>query len=297
MRFSGWVVLLLATPAAAAENYFNPGTMGPNAMPPSRAESPWVGDGWVAELGMAVQIAAPPPPPPAGEATFVEIEGTSSNQSATLPFHAEYRFMRHAALMVEGSPIEGWLVSGATQQAWGTPRPYGLAKADLRIGGKFMFFAGRGWWPAVTFRAWTKTTTGKSAVDHRFIDAPGYQFDLLLGEHFEVSEAFALELWVSGGFLAWQQAQFGQNDAPAWSVVASALWSTGTALRIHYDGYRGWQRNDKPQVLGVQLELPVKTPTESQPAVSVFVGLKYSLRDPRYLGLCAGVRVGEVGRP
>lgn len=289
-------VSLLVARIALGQNYFNPGTMGPNALPPLRCESPWVGEGWVAELGLAGQISAPPLRGPDDPLLLELGSGPSTNQSFTVPFHAEYRIVRRAALMVEGSPVELWLVSAGTQQKWGTPNAYGLAKADLRIGGKFLFFEGRGWLPAITFRAWTKTTTGKSAADHRFIDAPGYQFDLILGEHFDVTPSFALELWAAGGFLAWQQKQYGQNDAPAWSVMVSGLWAGGTALRLHYEGYRGWQKDDKPQAFGLQLELPVKQEGDSQPAVSAFAGITYSFLDPEYGSLNIGIRVGSVAQ-
>ena len=184
-----------------------------------------------------------------------------------------------------------------TQEAWSTPNSYGTAKGDIRFGGKFLLFGGEGYWPGIAIRAWTKTTTGKSKEDRRFINAPGYQFDLILGERISIKPGFALELWAAGGFLAWQQAQFGQNDALAWSTTLSALWESGTALRLQYQGYRGWIRDDKPHAAGLALELPLADPRGPQLPVTAFVAISQSFRDPVYTGFRVGVRVGEMAEP
>lgn len=290
-----WLLLTLlacSVVARADENYLNPGTMGPNALPPATCESPWIGDGWVAEVGLGLQNALGPPA--IADSNVVTMGQRSYDQSATLPFHAEYRFARRAALMVEGTPTEVWLLSGVTQEAWSTPNPYGISKGDIRIGGKFLVFEGRSFLPAFAIRAWTKTTTGKSVQDHRFINSPGYQFDALFGGHLPIRPGFALELWAAAGFLAWQQAQFGQNDAVAWSATLSALWDTGTALRLQYQGYRGWVRDDQPHSAGLVLELPLARPEGALPPVTALVGATQSFRDPVYTGFRIGLRVGAV---
>jgi hypothetical protein len=289
------LALALALPgrARADVNYFNPGTMGPNALPPQACETPWIGDAAFVEVGLSVQSAVGPPPPP----DVIDPYGTGqpgNDPSATFPFRVEYPFSHIASLAVEGTPAELWFLSRSTQAAWATPDGYGISKGDIRIGAKFLAFAGKGPWPAFAIHAWIKTSTGKSAMDRRFINAPGYRFDGVLGKRLELTRDLALELWASGGFLAWQQAQFGQNDAPGWATTLSAIWATGMALRLQYQGYAGWQHDDKPQAGGLVLELPIRRPVDGLPGVTALLGVTQSFRDPVYTGVTLGVRLGST---
>lgn len=234
--------------------------MGPNALPPVAGDGPWLAPGWSAALGMAFQGTVGP----AGGADW----------SSLLPFRLEAAFGQRASLLVEGSPLELWAVSPSTQQSWDTPLSSGVSQADVRIEAKFFVWGGNRYLPAFTVRALTKTTTGKNRSNRRFLDAPGYLFDLLMGKRFTLTRQLGLEVWLNVGFLAWQQAQFGQNDAPAFSASASLTTPAGAALRLELRGYAGWQQHDKPFVIALIGEHPVKK------GLSVGVGLSQSVSDP-----------------
>lgn len=257
--------------AAQAGNHLNPGTMGPNALPPERGEPAWIDRGWSAELGVATQSSVGP----GGELDF----------SATFPFRVEYAFGTRASLFVEGTPVEAWLASVTTEQLWGLPDYAGLTKGDVRIGGKFLLWGGNQVFPAVGLRALTKTTTGKGVEDRRFINAPGYLFDLLISKRFQLSGELALEAWTDIGFLAWQQGSYGQNDAPAYSGTLKLAWASGVALRAELRGYSGWEGDDRPWVIATEAELPVRE------GLSVVLAVSHSFRDPVSTDVRAGIRI------
>ncbi|MCI0669819.1 MAG: hypothetical protein L0Y64_05115 [Myxococcaceae bacterium] len=270
------LALVWAGSARGQENHFNPGLMGANALPPQPGEAPWVVDEWGVLLSVAAQQARP--------------VGGGRDLSLTFPFRVDYGFARRVSLIVEGTPVEAWVVSQQTAEAWRPTRGQGLTKGDIRIGAKFLLYEGSPTFPGVAFRALTKTTTGKGGPDRRFMDAPGYLFDIIGGKQFAISESLRLEAWLAAGFLAWQQAGFGQNDALSLSATVLAHLRFGT-VRLEARGYRGWQKYDKPLVLSAGVELPLFGGNRFITTVN------YSVRDPLLVGVQLGVRFGTAGGP
>jgi hypothetical protein len=255
------LVLTFVGEAHAQENDLNPGQMGANALPPQPGEGPWVEDAWSVLLSAAAQQAWP---------------GDARDHSLTFPFRVDYAFAQRVSLFVEGSPVEAWTRT--------LPRSQGVTKGDLRVGARFLFYEGDEWLPGIALRAVTKTTTGKGVEDRRFINAPGYLFDLIAGKRFKVSESLQLEGWLAAGFFAWQQAGFGQNDAFSWSATALAHLPSGS-LRLEARGYQGWQTHDKPLVLSAGVELPLFGQN------SFLATLNYGVRDPVLMEVRVGVRL------
>ncbi|QRK06618.1 hypothetical protein JQX13_42135 [Archangium violaceum] len=238
-------------------------------MPPQPGEEPWVGNHWIAQVGLAFQQTDYP--------------GGARDFSAISPFRLSYPFAGRVALIVEGTPLEAWVVSWQTQDAWRPRRWNGLTKGDIRIGAKFLLYGGRGWIPGVALRALTRTTTGKDVEDRRFMNAPGYLFDLVFGERWSLSPEVGLEAWLSAGFLAWQQAGFGQNDAFNWSAT-TLLHLPRASVRLEARGYQGWEQYDKPLVLMAGLELPISSNFQ------FLLTTQRTLRDPEVFDVRVGLR-------
>jgi hypothetical protein len=256
--------------ALGAENYLNPGLMGPNALPPMANEAPWVGTDFTVSLALAGQRSDDP--------------SGASDFSYTIPFRVEIPFKQRATFFVTGTPFEGWLTTARTRVAWRTDKWREVTRGDLRFGAKFLLWDGAWPIPSVSLRVSTKTTTGKGATEHRFLNAPGYQFDLLVSERFRPGGGpWQLEVWASLGFLAWQQAGFGQNDAPAWAVTLAGRRDP-MFLSVELRGYKGWQQYDNPLVLATAWHLQL------WPCVWLQLEASRSFRDPPGWDLRAGFR-------
>lgn len=276
-RSGAWVVGLMALVGAAecwaqpGPREINPGLLGANALPPFEVGGPWIDDRWVLSFGVAGQLSWP---------------RKDTDVSYTLPFRLEYPFVRRAALWVEGTPLEGYSYSLATQRAWAPSRPAGVTPGDVTFGSRFVLFPGKGWLPALGVRVVVKTATGEDLRTRRFLDAPAYQFDALVGERFQLEggRLGLLELSASVGFLAWQQGTSGQNDAVAGS--GRLRWAhEHLALRLEVRGYAGWQGADRPLVGVLGAEWKVAAPLSLE-----LVGTR-SFVDPPGFELRLGVRL------
>jgi len=281
LRHSGLVLVLClllgsAAQAAVPVTFLNPGTLGPNALQPHRAGTPFVDDLWAVELGFAAQRQ--------------DTGATSRDYSMTIPFRVEASFAGRALLFVEGSPFEAWFISPRTEREWLPTRWSGVTKADVRIGSKFLVWRGNRYFPAFAIRAIVKTTTGKGSEDHRFINAPGYLFDLVFGKRFAL-QGHSLEANVAAGFLAWQQAGLGQNDAPHLAALFKWTVPSGLAFRFEPRAYWGWQVNDKPWMLAAGLDVPLR------PGLVFTVDAVRGMRHPIFWDARVGLRFFFVNEP
>lgn len=247
----------------------NPGLLGLNALPAYELETPWVGDRWSVSLGLAGQVSSP-------------LRGTTDVSTVT-PFRLEYPFARRVSLEVFGAPFEVYSYSAPTVAAWAPSHANGVTRADVSIGTRVAIFNGSGWFPAVGLRVLLKTATGEDLANRRFLDAPAYQFDLLVAEKFPLRRG-ALEAAVAVGFFCWQQGAAGQNDAFAWALRGS--WQDGRfAARTELRSYRGWQRGDAPVVLAVSADF------QALPWLQLYAGTSWTVVDPAGWDLRAGFRV------
>ncbi len=267
---------LLATLAVAASALaqpegrgINPGALGANALPTLPNEAPWVGDDVRVSLGWAGQLSTP--------------VGGGVDGSMLLPFRLEVPIAGRVSLSADGSPFELFQYSPQTRAAWAPRRSKGITRADVSLATKVLLWKELGWRPAAALRATLKTATGEDLFTRRFLDAPAYQFDLLLGWHRVVGHT-RLELWLNLGFLAWQQGAVGQNDAVALAGTLRARWPT-VALRAELRGSAGWQRLDAPLTLATQVEFTV---TET---LELVLGAARTFQDPPSLDVRASVRL------
>lgn len=239
---------LLCPAAFAADKYVNPGTMGPNALAPYPADTPWAPEYTRFQVGGAAQIT------PNGDLSF------------TPTLRLELPFGQRAVAFVDYMPVELWSVSLDTMIAWGTTQERGYQTGDLRFGGKYLLFDGENRYPSVALRALTKTTTGKGYENRRFSNAPGYEINAIIGYPLLFKNAHRLEFVASGGFFAWQQGANGQNDAFTWSGTVVWKYLSRAEFRAEGRGYAGWQKGDKPVVLGIVANVHLRA----------FVGLQFS---------------------
>jgi hypothetical protein len=256
---------------ALPRDEMNPGRLGFNALSPFEASSPWVDERWRLTMGAGVQWVTP---------------GDGIDFSYTMPFRLEYPFVKRAVLWVEGSPFEGYQYSTPTQRFWAPTRDAGVTPADISFGSRFLVFPGRGWIPAIGVRVLVKTATGENLGNRRFLDAPAYQMDLLLGHRLgRAGGRFGqLELVVCLGFLSWQQGSVGQNDA--FAAAGRIRWDLErAAAQLEVRGYVGWQANDRPVEANLGLEWKVAEPLQ------LLVSVTERVRDPVGVEVRLGVRV------
>ncbi len=235
-RLAALLTTALATgPARAQDFWVNPGSMGPNALPSWPLEAPWNEGLTELHLGVAGQRTA------------------AGDLSGTPWYRLDTPFGRGATMISEGRTTELWRLSEATRADWGVPDREGLTVGDLSFGAKFHFIDGGAQLPHLGARTLCKTTTGKGYENRRFINAPAYHLDLLVAQ--PLGTHLGLDWLALGqvGFLAWQQGTNGQNDAMSW---AGGLRAQGERLRatVEARGYFGWQKLDKPVVVGLRLE-------------------------------------------
>jgi len=215
----------------------NPGILGANALPPAETNTPWVDSSFSVSLGNAFQISWP---------------NGGADLSGTIPFRLEVPFVGRFALWADGSPLELYQYSRESVRAWAPAHTDGGTRADVTIGARMLVSTGNDWVPEIGLRILVKTATGEDLTTRRFLDAPAYQFDLLLGRRLELPLG-QLELVVNIGYLSWQQGDVGQNDAFAASARVS--WERERLkLKLELRGYAGWEKDDSPVVISAGAE-------------------------------------------
>lgn len=227
MAALGWS---LGAHAGARDSAFNPGLMGPNAVPTIPGDSPWPGTHVRSGIGVAVQRAW-------------TLAG-GPDLSLTVPLYLSVPIGSRVALLADGAALEASWVSPGSASGWGLTQADNVVQADTRLGAKFLLVADPDW-PAVALRLVVKTTTGKGRPLRRFLDAPGYQIDLPFAKQWRLPRRVTLELGGAIGFFAWQQPDYAQNDAYTYfarAALTGPRWQAGLELR----GFVGWQRHDRP---------------------------------------------------
>lgn len=244
------MALALASPAAAApggaDRTLVPGLMGFNALPTVPLADPQVGDELELEVSATTQVSELPDATDAAFAPYLRL---------SLPFR------RIAALEVDVTPIEVWRVGAATHERLGTVHGSGTSKGDLRYGARFTLLPEGGWNPAVGLRLFVKSSTGKSPEDRRFLDAPGYFVDGLLGKTLPWRAGpFAVRVLAGIGFFIWQQGAAWQDDALTAGARVELRADRGARLAVEWRGYWGYEQRDKPMVIGVSVAQPIVAP-------------------------------------
>ena len=218
--------------------------MGYNALPTLPNADPQVEDDIHLELWLGSQLSSLTTARDAALTPYVRV---------VVPFHG------FAALEMDAVPVELWRVSPETQAKLGATRPSGTALGDVRFGARFTLVDERRLTPAFGVLFTTKTASGKAFQDRRFTDAPGYMVDGLLGKTlpFGLGPFEHARLLAKLGFVAWQQGSGWQDDAVALGATLKLATRAGSRLEVEWRAYQGYERHDRPALLGVTLGRPV----------------------------------------
>ncbi len=214
-----------------------PGLFGYNALPAIPNADPVVEDHVLFELSAAAQLS----------------DLTSARDAAATPYvRLVIPFRGLVALEIDGTPVEWWRVSPEMQQRLGAQNSHGIELGDMRFGARFSIWPEGDRLPAIGIRFVTKTTTGKGFENRRFMDAPAYIIDALFGKDLplRLGPSVNLRLLAKIGFLAWQQGSDWQDDAIDFGATLQ-LRSGLTRLEAEWRGYRGYEQQDKPQLVGL----------------------------------------------
>lgn len=143
--------------------------------------------------------------------------------------------------------------------------------------------------PSAVVRIGIKTASGGDAYYRRFIDAPGYFFDLTITEKIKFNNNWAKSLSIGGriGFYCWQTGKTEQNDAYMYGLKGE-FEAHYLHLSAEWGGYTGWQNNgDKPMTIKAKIGIPCKFGIEpyfayqyglrNYPYQEFRIGLKYSI--------------------
>jgi hypothetical protein len=144
----------------------------------------------------------------------------------------------------------------------GGARASATSPGDLRFGARFYVVREGKMLPGLGLRFVTKTTTGKDIdgkhveTDRRFTNAPAYVIDALVAKTLWEGSRFVSRLRVTGkvGFTAWQQGTQWQDDAVDWGVTLQAIVRNVWRVELEARGYAGYEREDKPAVLGARVQ-------------------------------------------
>jgi hypothetical protein len=138
--------------------------------------------------------------------------------------------------------------------------------------------------PDVNLEIVLKTSSSKSPVGARFMDTPGYWFNLTAGKSFYFQGSVINEMRFVGnlGFLCYQLNQVHQNDAPLYGgkvMLSSGNWTVESGIH----GYSGWlNQGDKPLVLRGKLDY-------TSGSMHYFMQYQHALRDYPFHRLQTGV--------
>jgi hypothetical protein len=240
--------LLLASLAAAATAEWPgspdwplvPGLMGYNALPVLPNADPVIGTRAEVELSATAQVS-----------------GLALRDHAATPYlRLLVPFRETAALEVDGTPIEIWRTSTATQHRLGARYRADGTPGDARFGARFLLLRERAG-PAIGLRLSVKSATGKGLASRRFTNAPGYAIDILAGKDLGAIGAARLRALGRVGFVSWQFAQNRQDDAFAYGGTLRASGPSGAAVELEWRGYAGWRFADRPSLLGLGAIVPV----------------------------------------
>ena len=215
-----------------------PGRMGPNALPTIPNADPVPDDDILVDLQAAAQLS--------------EL-GLGGDRAFTPYAHLVIPFRGVAAFEADGVPFESWRVSPQTQLRLGARGSSGRTPGDVRFGARFLLCSEGAVRPAIGFRFLTKSTTGKGFIDRRFTNSPAYVLDLIFGKDLvgPGGPGPRIRLLAKAGFTAWEQGANDQDDALDGGATLQLL-GAWAGLDLEWRGYFGWEKRDKPQLLGLR---------------------------------------------
>ncbi|WP_242345593.1 hypothetical protein [Anaeromyxobacter terrae] len=217
-----------------------PGLMGYNALPVLPNVDPVIGTRAEVEVTAAAQVSD----------LALRDHAVTPYLRLTVPFRET------AALEVDGTPIEIWRTTAATQLRLGARNRADGTPGDARFGARFLLLRERAG-PALGLRLSVKSASGKGLASRRFTNAPGYAIDLLAGKDVGTLGEARLRALARVGFVSWQFGQNEQDDAFAYGATVRATAPSGAAVELDWRGYAGWRFADRPSVIGLGAIVPV----------------------------------------
>jgi len=156
--------------------------------------------------------------------------------------------------------------------------------SDFCISTLIRLFQEKRYCPDVVLEIALKTASSASPKSARYIDSPGYYFDLTTGKSLYFKHSYINELRLIGmiGFLSYQLQNARQNDAPLFGgkiVISSDKWSFENGIA----GYSGWfDKGDRPLVLRSKLNVELGP-------WKYFLQYQHALRDYPFRRIQVGV--------
>ena len=138
--------------------------------------------------------------------------------------------------------------------------------------------------PDLSLEVVLKTAASGNPNNSRYVDTPGYYFDVNAGKSIFFKHSYFKELRLVGmaGFLCYQLNSHHQNDAPLFGgkvMLKARKWAWENSI----SGYSGWTGlGDKPLVLRSRLKLDADN-------FCTFIQYQHSLRDYPFRRLQTGV--------
>ncbi len=234
----------------------SPGFFGPNALPipelfPGRIDSQYT-----------IELA--------GELHF---RRQNRDNTQNLFFRAYFPlFSKRVGLNLEMVPLE-WYETDTLLRDERRSRervPQGTAVGDLNIGTFIQILTEKGWRPDLMLRLNLRTASGNKLSGARFLDSPGYFFDLTAGKSFRSSnpKAPVLRAYLMAGFYVYQSSfreqEQRQNDC---FLFGAGLDLEFPFLRLQNQltGYSGYLGNrDRITAYRLRLRSRFKGPLQVQ---------------------------------
>lgn len=135
----------------------------------------------------------------------------------------------------------------------------GTAIGDLYIGTHIQLIHDRSKLPDLLLTINLRTASGGNLPSARFIETPGYYFDVSAGKTFDFKNSFfsSVRPFGAAGFYVWQtnRDKHFQNDAYMYGIGIDLFLENAIKLSGVFAGYTGYIDNgDKPMVLRLKLK-------------------------------------------
>jgi hypothetical protein len=251
-----------------------PGIMGPNALPVPELQN------GLMDTNITMLTAA-------------ETHVAPGDFTANLLTELNFPIKKAVALRVWWVPVEYFKTDTIIRdkRAARTREAKGFALGDVYIGMLIPLVQHKTNWPDLLLNITLKTASGSRYEDARFVDAPGYAFDISAGKNFTWQAVFPganLRWYGSLGFLVYQThyETYFQNDCLSYGAGVD-LWKGNHTLRLQVAGYSGYLEGpDSPTVGRAEYQYKIKktalilrlqTGNDSFPFTSVRAGCQFTL--------------------
>jgi hypothetical protein len=159
-----------------------------------------------------------------------------------------------------------------------------LVIGDLYLSTQIALLHEKKYMPDLNLEIVLKTAASETSAGARYMDTPGYIFDLTAGKSVHFRRSFLREIrWVGQlGFLCYQLNQVHQEDAPLFAGKC-LLSLPNSTFEAGVHGYSGWlNQGDRPLVLRAKYQY-------THSGIRYFVQYQHAFRDYPYRRLQTGI--------